>query len=452
MLGQTLGLVVESSPKPAIKIWDVKRESCLHDGGQNASTSSHLWAKAVLADFRNYSVLLCTRNSFLELWDLRRLASPLAVSGRDVGGSPRALRASFGIGSGLALSASPDGLLHLVNLDGSSGRLNIAKTLPGHREEVVSANVYWGDHAYPYVKAATISLQQDVLFWEVPWYKLKQEQISKEVSKERPKTRLEEVQDLQDIFWQPRCLPKGYQYRTRMVAYRSQAQYRERCALTGSLGGTIYSWEMHENNHNIMFEAGRFEGHTDQISTLSVDWKNGCALSGSCDATLRLWNLSTQHCERVLLGHCSSIRTAVVDWTVNRAITSAVGDAVRVWDLKSDCEPDLLNTQDCITESLAAFSTASAAFIDRSGTAEFWDLERQTCTTKFDGHPGTLYYLHFGISESEEILPGHPGLSEYSEAKMHRREETCEVDFKWPLAPTDVLASSCGEWWSRSTF
>ena len=339
-----------------------------------------------------------------------------------------------------------------VNLDGSSGRLNIAKTLPGHREEVVSANVYWGDHAYPYVKAATISLQQDVLFWEVPWYKLKQEQISKEVSKERPKTRLEEVQDLQDIFWQPRCLPKGYQYRTRMVAYRSQAQYRERCALTGSLGGTIYSWEMHENNHNIMFEAGRFEGHTDQISTLSVDWKNGCALSGSCDATLRLWNLSTQHCERVLLGHCSSIRTAVVDWTVNRAITSAVGDAVRVWDLKSDCEPDLLNTQDCITESLAAFSTAPAAFIDRSGTAEFWDLERQTCTTKFDGHPGTLYYLHFGISESEEILPGHPGLSEYSEAKMHRREETCEVDFKWPLAPTDVLASSCGEWWSRSTF
>ena len=180
-----------------------------------------------------------------------------------------------------------------VNLDGSSGRLNIAKTLPGHREEVVSANVYWGDHAYPYVKAATISLQQDVLFWEVPWYKLKQEQISKEVSKERPKTRLEEVQDLQDIFWQPRCLPKGYQYRTRMVAYRSQAQYRERCALTGSLGGTIYSWEMHENNHDIMFEAGRFEGHTDQISTLSVDWKNGCALSGSCDATLRLWN--SQH-------------------------------------------------------------------------------------------------------------------------------------------------------------
>lgn len=118
MLGQALGLVVESSPKPAIRIWDVKRESCLHEGGQTLSTSSHLWAKAVLADFASYSALLCTRNSFLELWDLRRLASPLAVSGRDVGGSPKALRASFaGVGPfvpGLALSASPDGLLHLA--------------------------------------------------------------------------------------------------------------------------------------------------------------------------------------------------------------------------------------------------------------------------------------------------------------------------------------------------
>ncbi len=119
MEGQTLGLVIESSPTPAIKIWDVKRESCLHEGGQKGSTSSHLWAKAVLADFRSYATLLCTRNSFLELWDLRRLASPVAVSGRDVGGSPKALRASFaplGCGglSGLSLSASPDGLLHLV--------------------------------------------------------------------------------------------------------------------------------------------------------------------------------------------------------------------------------------------------------------------------------------------------------------------------------------------------
>ena len=115
MVGQTLGLIVESSPKPAIKIWDVKRESCLHEGGQNASTSSHLWAKGVLADFKSYSAVLCTRNSFLELWDLRKLAGPLAVSGRDVGGSPRALRATFeGFGAGLALSASPEGLLHLV--------------------------------------------------------------------------------------------------------------------------------------------------------------------------------------------------------------------------------------------------------------------------------------------------------------------------------------------------
>ena len=50
-----------------------------------------------------------------------------------------------------------------VDLDGTSGRLNISKTLPGHREEVVWATVDWGDYTRPYFKAATISMQQDVL-------------------------------------------------------------------------------------------------------------------------------------------------------------------------------------------------------------------------------------------------------------------------------------------------
>eukprot|EP00438_Fugacium_kawagutii_P027822 Skav211730 [mRNA] locus=scaffold1682:41794:42420:+ [translate_table: standard] len=206
---------------------------------------------------------------------------------------------------------------------------------------------------------------------------------------------------------------------------------------------------MHENNHDTMVEAVQFKGHTDQVSTVSVDWKNGYALSGSCDASLRFWNLNSQHCERVLIGHCSSIRTAVVDWTFQRAISSAVGDAVRVWDLgRSDSDPALLSTGcPCITESLAALSTASAAFIDRSGTAEFWDLESQTCISKFEGHPGTLYYFHFG--NTEEIETSVP--PEYADqAKLHRREETCEVDFRWPITPTDALASSCGRCWSRS--
>lgn len=336
-----------------------------------------------------------------------------------------------------------------MNLDGTSGRLNIAKTLPGHREEVVSAIVHWGDQEYPYVKAATISMQQDVLFWEVPWYKLKPEGHSR---KTLPTANL--LEEVQDIFWQPRCLPKGYEYKTRIVAYRKQAKYRELCALTGSLGGTIYSWEMHENNHDSMAERPwRLEGHSDQISMLSVDWNEGYALSGSCDATLRVWNLSGQECERVLVGHSSAVRTAVVDWSSQRAISTAVGDAARVWDLHSNSEPALLHTRDCVTESVVAFSIASAAFIDRSGTAEFWDLNRKTCTAKFRNHPGTLYFLQLGVPEGSEEESHMEVPPEYLDhTKVHRREETCEVDFKWPIAPTDVLASSCGGMWSCSVF
>ena len=309
---------------------------------------------------------------------------------------------------------------------------------------MVWSAVDWGNHTQPYVRAVTISMKQDVLFWEVPWYK---------ISRESANLKAQTLEEVQDVFWQPRGLPDKHQYRTRAAAYRSEAPYREVCALTGSLKGTIYSWEMHENERdNLVQSAWRLEGHTDQISTLSVDWENGFALSGSFDGTLRLWNLSCQLCERVLQHKADGskkslgpVKTAIVDWTSQRAISTA-GD-VRIWDLMHDDPVAVLSAGPCITETLAAFSTESAAFINRSGTAEFWDLRSEICICKFNSHPGTLYYLHFGVPEEAKTEIETSGFS-----GVHRREETFEVDFKWPtpLANQGIpLANSCGEGWSR---
>lgn len=339
-----------------------------------------------------------------------------------------------------------------VDLDGTSGRLNISKTLPGHREEVVWATVDWGDYTRPYFKAATISMQQDVLFWDVPWYKLLKDGQSLK--------KTQALEDVQEAFWEPKCLPKGFAYRTRIAAYRSDAPYREVCALTGSLHGMIHSWEMHENNKETLVESKwKLEGHTDQISTLAVDWQNGYALSGSCDGTLRLWNLNCQLCERVLRYTDSKkifsgfVKTMVVDWVSQRAISTA-GD-VRVWDLRLDNPIALLKSVPgghSITETLVSFSTESAAFIG-SGTAEFWDLRSEVCVAKFHGQPGTVYHLHFGVPEAPEEAAQVPGPHEVS--SIHRREDTFEVGFKWPISLANCgipIASSCGDGWFRSTF
>ena len=110
MTGAVLALVLQSSPRPSLKIWDVKRESCVKAAESNST--SYSWAKAVSADFTTWGVLVCTQKSFLELWDMRRLRQPVAVSAPNVGGTSRALRANFP--SKLALSSSSDGVVHVA--------------------------------------------------------------------------------------------------------------------------------------------------------------------------------------------------------------------------------------------------------------------------------------------------------------------------------------------------
>ena len=111
MSGPVLALVVESSPQPSLKIWDVKRESCVtEDSSQDSANYS--WAKAVVADFTTCGILFCTRKSLLELWDMRKLDGPVAASAPNVGGTSTGLRANFP--SKLALSSSADGMTHLA--------------------------------------------------------------------------------------------------------------------------------------------------------------------------------------------------------------------------------------------------------------------------------------------------------------------------------------------------
>ena len=111
MAGPVLALVVQSSPRPSLKIWDVKRERCVNEAAE-CDSASYSWAKAVSADFTTWGLLVCTQKSFLELWDMRRLRHPVAISAPNVGGTSRALRANFP--SKLALSSSSDGVVHVA--------------------------------------------------------------------------------------------------------------------------------------------------------------------------------------------------------------------------------------------------------------------------------------------------------------------------------------------------
>ena len=73
-------------------------------------------------------------------------------------------------------------------------------------------------------------------------------------------------------------------------------------------------------------------GHTDSVSSIAWSPDGQRALSGSADNTVRLWEVATGRCERVLEGHSASVR--IVAWSRDgqRVLSAALNGVMRVWE------------------------------------------------------------------------------------------------------------------------
>jgi WD40 repeat protein len=65
---------------------------------------------------------------------------------------------------------------------------------------------------------------------------------------------------------------------------------------------------------------------------LTPDGRRG--LSGSWDASLRLWDLETGQCLRILEGHTAEVRAVAVTPDGHRALSGAGDHTLRLWDLE----------------------------------------------------------------------------------------------------------------------
>ena len=70
-------------------------------------------------------------------------------------------------------------------------------------------------------------------------------------------------------------------------------------------------------------------GHDDCVLAVSV-LADGRAITGSCDHTARVWDLSSGTCEMVLRGHDNWLE-AVSALADGRALTASSDGTVKVW-------------------------------------------------------------------------------------------------------------------------
>merc|ERR1740129_386398 len=76
-----------------------------------------------------------------------------------------------------------------------------------------------------------------------------------------------------------------------------------RCALSGSADRTMRLWDL-DNGACI----ATTEGHESAVTCFAVDWRSQCAISGSSDMTLKIWDLDRAMCiETLWTQRCSSM-------------------------------------------------------------------------------------------------------------------------------------------------
>ena len=100
--------------------------------------------------------------------------------------------------------------------------------------------------------------------------------------------------------------------------------------LLGSRDGPIKVWDIGGSTPVALMDL---QGHTGCTYSIDTSDSSNVALSGSSDHSVRLWDLRTGQCVRVMEGHEDEVNSVSMDSACKTAVSGSDGMAVKLWDL-----------------------------------------------------------------------------------------------------------------------
>jgi guanine nucleotide-binding protein subunit beta-2-like 1 protein len=108
--------------------------------------------------------------------------------------------------------------------------------------------------------------------------------------------------------------------------------------LTASRDRSIIVWSLTREEGKFGFARRAMRGHNNFVSDVVISSDGQFALSGSWDATLRLWEIATGKCTRRFIGHAKDVLSVAFS-PDNRQIVSASRDrTVKLWNTLGECK------------------------------------------------------------------------------------------------------------------
>ncbi|MCI0354595.1 MAG: TIR domain-containing protein, partial [Acidobacteria bacterium] len=146
-------------------------------------------------------------------------------------------------------------------------------------------------------------------------------------------------------------------------------------ALTGANDKTVRLWDV---------ETGRclrvLEGHTGKVRGVAWSGDQRRALSGSADNTVRLWDVETGRCLRVLEGHTHEVQGMAWSGDQRRALSASLDMTVRLWDVETGRCLRVFEGHTYYVWSVA-WSADERRALSGAGdrTVRLWDVETGRC-------------------------------------------------------------------------
>ena len=171
-------------------------------------------------------------------------------------------------------------------------------------------------------------------------------------------------------------------------------------ALTGG-DNTVRLWDL---------DTGRclrvLEGHTGIVYEVEWDAYQRRALSSSADKTVRLWDVDTGRCLRVLTGHMSQV--GCVAWSADqrRVLSGSMDNTMRLWDVDTG---RCLRVFEGHTEWVQSVTWSADQRRALSGSADntmrLWEVDTGRCLRVLEGHTDQVRRVAWS-ADQRRVLSG----------------------------------------------
>jgi guanine nucleotide-binding protein subunit beta-2-like 1 protein len=164
--------------------------------------------------------------------------------------------------------------------------------------------------------------------------------------------------------------------------------------LTASRDKTIIVWTLTREDGNYGYARRALRGHNHFVSDVVISSDGQFALSGSWDATLRLWEIETGKCTRRFVGHTKDVLSVAFS-ADNRQIVSGSRDkTVKLWNTLGECKYTIQEEGHSEWVSCVRFSPSTQAPVIVSAgwdkLVKVWSLSNCKLRTNLVGHAGYL--------------------------------------------------------------